>query len=359
MSGAAVWCFAFTMVFVLEWVLVAHPYSEEYHFQYPSGWGYIASTFSDMSHRHSSVQGRIFVSLGLLSAISIQASWYTELLRNVYTHQQRIKFFNVRWTWFRLVAPTMGILLITGVNTVPRQAWISSPGKSLFASVLVNSLGCWTIFFSFILSELHCLGYCERLVRKVEGSDPGKLPVLLDTEKKYRLWSILFGGACGVLFLLAQIVLWVIEQGCPGEGDAGLHKHLSVHCDEWADVGQYVGLNEKTQTWGLVSPQHEGRKVEIVDYPEVINTASGVMAHVKAVSLCFEFVGMVMFCLNILTVWYFCEERHFPRQHLCVEGPDDAQALEGPGAAVLTPGSPPPVPGEFEDVPTPVSPPRL
>lgn len=341
--GAAAWCFAFTIVFVLEWVLVANPSSEAYQFSYPSGRGYIASTFSDMSHRHSSVQGRIFTSVGLLSAISIQTSWYTELLRNVYTHQQRLRYPNVRWTWFRLVAPTMGMLLITGVNTVPRLAWENSPGKSLLASVFVNTMGCWTIFVSYILSELHCLGYCESLTSTVKDEDPGELPILSDTERKYRLRTVLAGGACGVLFLIFQAVLWVMQQGCPdvpGLGVPGLHDVLDVHCDQWAQVGEYIGLDETTNMWGLVRPEYEGRKVQIVDDPEVINTASGMMSHVKALSLSFEYVGMLMFCLNILTIWYFCEERNFPRQYLYVEDdcPDQVEAPEArtPSAALET-----------------------
>ncbi|CAK0817892.1 unnamed protein product [Prorocentrum cordatum] len=325
MCGAVAWCFAFTVVFVLEWVLVANPSSETYQFWFPSGRGYIASTFSNLSHRHSSVQGRIFSSVGLVSAISIQTSWYTELLRNVCTHQQRMILpfgMDVRWTWFRLVAPTMGILLITGVNTVPRLAWMHSPGKSLLAGVVVNSFGCWTIFVSYILSELHCLGYCEFLTLKC--SDHGSLPDLCDTERRYRLWSVLAGGLCGVLFVVAQVVLWLLQRGCPGLGLSGLHGLLKVHCDEWAQVGQYVGLDATTQRWGLVAPDYDGRKVQIVDDPEVINTASGIIVYVKAFSLCFEFLGMVMYCLNVVAIWYYCEERHFPRKYLYVEDLDDA-----------------------------------
>jgi len=319
LCGAAIWIMAFTFVYVVEWALVLNPFNEEYFYRYPSGLGYISSTFSDLSHRHSSVQASVFQNFGMVSAISIQTSWYTELLRNVHTQQQRVRFLGVRWSWFRFIVPTMGMILISGVPTVPTIVWMVSPGKCLLTRVLVNGLGCWSVFLSYTFSELHCLGYCEFLT--VQDDSAGSLPHLSAAERKWRLWSVSGAVLCCILFLLVQVVLFLVQQWCPGVGKGGLNTLLNEHCDEWAPVGAYVGLKENG-VWSLVEPDFEGRRVEIQNRPEVINTASGVIALVKAASLTFEYVGMVMFCLNIFAIWYFCEERHFHREYLCVDGLD-------------------------------------
>lgn len=327
LSGAVIWILAFTGVYALEWVLVYNPFNEEYGFAYPSGYGYIASTFSDLSARSTSVQAAIFHSCGILSAISIQTSWYTELLRNVHTHQQRVRFFRVRWTLFRLIVPTMGMLLLTGVATAPVSVWMASPGKSLLTSVLVNGMGCWAVFLSYALSELHCLGYCGFLTVHEEEDEVkrGGLPVLSDAERKWRLRSVAGAIVCCLLFIVAQGALSVINTGCPGLSSGDINDLVNEHCDEWAAVGKHMGLHDNG-TWLLVEHNFAGRHVEIQDRPEVINTASGVISWVKGASLTFEYIGMVLFCFNIFAIWYFCEERHFPREYLSVE--DEAEPQE-------------------------------
>jgi hypothetical protein len=264
-----------------------------------SGNGYWPATVSEQVHDWNSAEGRIFFGFCLIAVLLIFQSWYPYELRNVYTGRAKIgvgKWRPMYWITFRQVFPTMGLLMLISVSTVPTS---QATGTSWFA-VMVHLFGAFLMFVGYMVSELKCLGMC--------GFKGGKGWEYLDIEPQefeHRKYLMFFVLIFYVAFCVLQVILIFSDPSW-------------ICCDdEYVAAGGEIGIfHSKTAIEEgpvdvLPTMEHLGNATFYymkLDY--LSNTASGPFLFVKIASYLTEVIAGLCVIFSHLVIWYHCEERH-------------------------------------------------
>lgn len=251
---------------------------------YPSGNGYWPSTVSEMVHDWNSPQGRIFFGFCLISAFCIFQSWYPYELRNVYTGDDKMWLcgFECYWITYRQLVPTVGLLLLICVSTVPEEVATTTDQFS----VIVHLTGAFMMFVGYIHAETKCLAMCGRT-----GMVSRRFLDIEGAERKWRVAMmyiiLLFFG----LFCVLQVVM----------GGAKTDEVMCCH-DKY-------GPHDGSDT----SVEANMRKRMVL-----IDTASGRFLQVKMASFTSEVIAGLALISSHLVIWYYCEERYveFGRENI-------------------------------------------
>lgn len=255
--------------------------------RYKSGHGYWPATVSESVHDGESPQGKIFYTFLLLFFLGLFLSWYPYNLRNVYTGKEKVLGCCCYWTTFRQYTPAAGCLILIGVTTYPSAIAAASPGHLYYTCVALHLIGAALMFMGYMWCELKCIAMCgfshpSYVARRHLNIGP--------VEKHARACTM----CCAVLFYLL-FILFMVCTSLPFSDE-------QLCCnDVWLDKGS---VYHHIHANGTIGASH------VVPSPRLLDTASGWPLFFKVACYMTECVAGVFLLLNLLCIWYWCEERH-------------------------------------------------
>eukprot|EP00929_Paragymnodinium_shiwhaense_P118669 TRINITY_DN90581_c0_g1_i1.p1 TRINITY_DN90581_c0_g1~~TRINITY_DN90581_c0_g1_i1.p1 ORF type:complete len:356 (+),score=67.63 TRINITY_DN90581_c0_g1_i1:71-1138(+) len=264
----------------------------------PSGRNFWPPSVSMMVRDPASPSGKCFFAFQTVAAICIMMSWYPWQLRNVYVGT-RATMFGVNLLNLRTLLPPIGMMLVTHIQVIP-------PAQRGFrdqVAVGLHSLGAIMMIGGFGLFELHSL-----LSGKVHTRGH---------ERVIRYVLVIIGLMCAVCFFILSIAV-------------DNSKHLSICCDDIWRVPTLEEIETATKS-GHPGAAVRSMLAHEMNRPQLYNTASGAMLHLKEATYWFEVLsGLLMICSH-LTIWYYCPERQLalaaslPNPGVYWDGDEDAE----------------------------------
>mmetsp|Transcript_77290 Transcript_77290/g.236567 ORF Transcript_77290/g.236567 Transcript_77290/m.236567 type:complete len:1095 (-) Transcript_77290:37-3321(-) len=226
--------------------------NDDSKFQVP----YFTATVSEMVHDPRTPQGKVFWAFEYAAAILIFFSWYPTMLRNAYIGDDAAVCC-ISWVTWRQYVPTLGMMILSTVNTVP--------GNSLTVtdqfSVWIHTTGAGMLFVGYFVVEARALRWGPFRCSAQKGQ-------LNETSR-----GICARSACISLLALCIVICF------------GAQLALGVAFSE-----------NQLDKW-------KGQKL--------LRTAEPVVRRVKIVVYISEVMCGLLGLASHLVIWWFCEERKY------------------------------------------------